>query len=426
MKIKVKMITMMCSILGLTAIASLLTVYISASAVEGVKVMSLLLPLMIVLVVMIALGVIVFVWATKNLTKRMQFLEKQLKATAEKDLTCEIPEKALNAKDEIGAMSRASDKTVQCLKEIVTILDETMKNMNSGAGETSRNMEQFSLKLGEISEATKQVSRGLEETASVVHKLESSTDDIEMIMQEAARQAQEGAVEVEKINDRALKLQENAKNSRNKANRILKGNRQRMQEAIEASKNIEQIRVLTETIRNITNQTNLLAINASIEAARAGESGQGFAVVAMEITDLSEASSEAVEEIQNVAMTVTESVNNLIESSETILNFINTSVMQAYSDLVETGDMYQKDSQYVENLVDSLGSTTENVLKNLTHMNEIIEDITAQSDIRARESVELADDADTMALSSSELTGLTMSDEENSDKLRVFVEEFKM
>ena len=184
--------------------------------------------------------------------------------------------------------------------------------------------------------------------------------------------------------------------------------------------------MLTETIRNITNQTNLLAINASIEAARAGESGQGFAVVAMEITDLSEASSEAVEKIQNVAATVTESVNSLIESAEVILDFINTSVMAAYGDLVETGDQYQEDAEYVDKLVESLSDTTDQVLKSLNEMNDIIRDITVKSDEGARESISIAEDTNTIARCSSEINALAAATGENSNQLREFVEKFKM
>ncbi len=234
----------------------------------------------------------------------------------------------------------------------------------------------------------------------------------------------EGAEEAEKINTRALELQENAKESRNNANRILKGNKERMEEAIKASKNIQQIQVLTETIRNITNQTNLLAINASIEAARAGESGQGFAVVAMEITDLSEASSEAVEKIQNVAATVTESVTSLIECSEIILEFINTSVMTAYGDLVETGDRYKQDAEYVNGLVESLSKSSDQILSSLNEMNATIRDITAKSDMGAKGSETIAEDTNEIARNSSDIKDLASSTGNNSIHLKELVEQF--
>lgn len=197
-----------------------------------------------------------------------------------------------------------------------------------------------------------------------------------------------------------------------------------MVEAIKASKNIQQIQVLTETIRNITNQTNLLAINASIEAARAGESGQGFAVVAMEITDLSEASSEAVEKIQNVAATVTESVTSLIECSEIILEFINTSVMTAYGDLVETGDRYKQDAEYVNGLVESLSKSSDQILSSLNEMNATIRDITAKSDMGAKGSETIAEDTNEIARNSSDIKDLASSTGNNSIHLKELVEQF--
>lgn len=421
MKIRTKLISIVCGMILLLSAAMFITVYINTDNMGNMIV-----PLSIVVVISLILGIFLSLWFSKKLVTRIRQVQGQFAAMAQRDLTYVMPKGTRKAKDELGDMARTSEQAAQALKETLVVMGDATKNMDDTIAETSRKVDDLSERLEGMSEATEQVSAGLKETASAMHDLDVSTDDIELVMKGVAQKAQEGAAEVEKINDRAMKLQVNAKESRNKANRILKGNKQRMEEAIEASRNIEQIQVLTETIRNITNQTNLLAINASIEAARAGESGQGFAVVAMEITDLSEASSEAVEKIQNVAATVTESVNSLIESAEVILDFINTSVMAAYGDLVETGDQYQEDAEYVDKLVESLSDTTDQVLKSLNEMNDIIRDITVKSDEGARESISIAEDTNTIARCSSEINALAAATGENSNQLREFVEKFKM
>jgi methyl-accepting chemotaxis protein len=55
----------------------------------------------------------------------------------------------------------------------------------------------------------------------------------------------------------------------------------------------------------------LLGINAAIEAARAGEQGRGFNIVAQEIRNLSNSSSESMKKIRTV-------MNNITESTQTI------------------------------------------------------------------------------------------------------------
>lgn len=421
MKIRAKMITAVCGTLLLEGVVSFLAVYLGLGKfIEP----GALIAYSVVMILSIIAGAVIATIFSFRFVKRMEVVKEQLTAMADHDLTYQIPEKTLKVKDELGEIARTSAKTAESLREMVETLNAMLSGMDENIVETSERVDTLSDKLDGMSATTEQVSTGLMETAAAMHELDASTDEIEVVMKGVAKQAQEGAEEAEKINARALELQENAKESRNTANRVLQGNKERMEEAIQASKNIQQIQVLTETIRNITNQTNLLAINASIEAARAGESGQGFAVVAMEITDLSEASSEAVEKIQNVAATVTESVTSLVECSEIILEFINTSVMTAYSDLVETGDHYKQDAEYVNGLVESLSASSDQILSSLNEMNTTIRDITAKSDQGAKGSETIAGDTNEIARNSADIKQLAASTGSNSVHLKELVEQF--
>ena len=153
-----------------------------------------------------------------------------------------------------------------------------------------------------------------------------------------------------------------------------------LNQAIEDSKSVDQVNNLTSDILNVASQTNLLALNASIEAARAGEAGRGFAVVADEISQLASATRESANNIQRINVVVTEAVHNLAEHAESLVAYVNESILPEFSDFVTAGDEYKRNATYIEEVMQEFAVKTDSLKESVSEIAESIHTISLAID----------------------------------------------
>jgi methyl-accepting chemotaxis protein len=275
------------------------------------------------------------------------------------DLTVEINEKMLAAKDETGALLRSVKSIKDSLNDTVSLIGQSGMQLNALVSENAVALGTLNESLQETAAAAEELSAGMEETAASAAEMDATSQEIERAIQVVATKAQEGATMAGEISDRANKLKENFTASRGNTHTIFSNIKGALTQSLEDVKAVQEINALADAILNITSQTNLLALNAAIEAARAGEQGKGFAVVAEEIRTLAENSKDTVTQIQNIASVVVKSVNKLAEDSNSLLNFMAEDVIKDYDAMLNATDNYDQDALAVNDMTNELSAISE-------------------------------------------------------------------
>ncbi|MHB8062880.1 MAG: methyl-accepting chemotaxis protein [Ruminiclostridium sp.] len=380
----------------------------------------------IISAIFLLLGLSITYFIANIIATPIKLAASHLEVVATGNFTKEVPEDFLKSKDEIGVLAKAIHTMQRSMKEVIIgVIHEAQQVMGS-VDITRQYMSELTAQVEEVSSTTEELSAGMEETAAASEEMNATATEIEHVAGTIAEKAQEGAVSAGEISMRAGELKQNAVKSQASANEIYVSTQEKLRDAIEQSKAVDQIIVLSEAILQITEQTNLLALNAAIEAARAGEVGRGFAVVADEIRKLAEDSKNAANGIQNITKTVVASVANLSDSSEAVLDFIDKQVLKDYGTLVEIGEQYNKDAEFVDVLVTDFSATSEQLSASIQEMIRTINEVTAAASEGAEGTTDIAHKALNVVDKVDRVMKQADFSKESSDILIKLVEKFTL
>lgn len=220
------------------------------------------------------------------------------------------------ARNEIGMMLESLQNMKNSLTGIISSVRSASELINTDAAEIQQGNENLSARTEKQACAIQQTAASMEEIKTTVAS-----------NAENARQANSLAHQARSTADSGADIMLNAV--------------EMMKTISESAKKIFEI---NSVIDGIANQTNILALNAAVEAARAGEQGRGFSVVATEVRNLAKRSADAAQEINAL---LNQSLKNVDDGAR---------------------------------LVEDAGKTMEEIVTSVTHVSDIMQEITQASE----------------------------------------------
>ncbi|TQQ55221.1 methyl-accepting chemotaxis protein [Vibrio cholerae] len=233
----------------------------------------------------LVISVFVLLFIVRLLMKPLDTLNDAIQnvASGEGDLTQRL---STNTDEEFAKLAIGFNTFTETLQK------QLIQSKAIGA-EILRGSESTSMTLQQSAEAMRSQLHELEQLATAMHEMATTSSDV-------ANNAQ-GAASAAKMADDAAAAGTDVVTKTTKAIDTLSAT---IDAAVDDVKVLESatanIETVLKVINDIADQTNLLALNAAIEAARAGESGRGFAVVADEVRTLAQRTQQSTTEIRNM------------------------------------------------------------------------------------------------------------------------------
>ena len=243
--------------------------------------------------------------ASQEKTRQTEVIKNQLAVLIEdiKELfTGNLTVRAEVKKGEIGTVAKFLNNTLENLQkivlkaqsnsdEVIQVIQGSEGNINSLAHDALQQAESITHALGQ-----------LQRIAESIHGVADNAQSAKKMVQQANQSLEDGDLIMNRTVDGIMAIQETVEETAQKVKRLG-----------EASQKISRV---VNLIRDLASQTHVLALNASIEANGTSGEGQGFAVVAEEVRSLSEQSTTATKEIEQILEEIQTEANQVAIAME--------------------------------------------------------------------------------------------------------------
>ena len=260
---------------------------------SGLKTLSIIVIISIGIGLLMSYAIIRSIWSQIGMEpKAMNTLSQRI---ADGDLSMQLPDTGR----ELGVYASMT-KMVSNLKRLIEDIQRGAEHVSESSQNLARVTEQTNINLVSQTQSTEQVATAITEMVAAVDEVARNTSTAADSALSAKNQLSQGSLLVDDTVNGIKQLSQQLNNTMTVISRLELETR--------------DINSILDVIKGIADQTNLLALNAAIEAARAGEQGRGFAVVADEVRSLAKSTQESASEIEQMISRLQSSANSSIQA----------------------------------------------------------------------------------------------------------------
>jgi len=233
----------------------------------------------------IAIGVLMAIFLPRLIVRPLQEIVCGIRdiAEGEGDLSRRVN---VAGRDELGQLAQAFNAFVDNLQGLVSEVSAATVRLAAAAEQMSIITDETSCGISQQRSATDQVATAMNQMTATVHEVARNASGAAEAAQRANGQASHGKREVLHTIDVIDALAHEVEQAAEVIHKL--------------ESDSDDIGMVLDVITGIAEQTNLLALNAAIEAARAGDQGRGFAVVADEVRTLAARTEQSTQEIRQM------------------------------------------------------------------------------------------------------------------------------